>query len=50
MPDYAKEAVGVLSSAGIVNGMGDNLFAPLQYATRAQSAKIVYGVIQAVIG
>lgn len=46
VPSYAQEAVQALSAAGIVSGMGDNKFEPKAYATRAQSAKIVYGAIQ----
>ncbi len=49
IPSYAKEAVGVLLNAGIVSGMDGNRFEPLQPATRAQSAKIVYGAIKAVM-
>jgi len=43
IPSYAKDAVYALSSKGIVNGFADNTFAPLSFATRAQTAKIVYG-------
>ncbi len=49
IPSYAKEAVGVLFGAGIISGMDGNRFEPLQPATRAQSAKIVYGAIKAVM-
>ena len=42
---YAKEAVAALSSAGIINGVGDGQFAPKNNATRAQAAKIVAGLI-----
>ncbi len=40
--DYAKEAVSYMAGAGIINGIGDNLFAPAQAATRAQAAKMIY--------
>ena len=40
--DYAKEAVSFLSANGVVNGVGDKLFAPKATATRAQAAKIIY--------
>ncbi len=40
--DYAKEAVDVLSSLGIINGKGNNQFAPGDFATRAEAAKIVH--------
>ena len=43
--DYAKEAVSVLSSAGIINGMGDGTFAPKGIVTRAQAAKVIYGLM-----
>jgi len=44
IPLYAKEAVYALSANGIINGMGDGSFAPLDEATRAQTAKIIYAV------
>lgn len=40
--DYAKEAVGVLSGLGIINGKGNGKFAPKDYATRAEAAKIIH--------
>ena len=43
---YAKEAVYSLNAAGIINGMGDNNFAPHTRATRAQAAKIIYSVME----
>lgn len=43
--DFAKDAVDVLSGAGIINGKGDGLFAPTHYCTRAEAAKIVYSVL-----
>ena len=43
--DYAKDAVSVLVNAGAVNGMGDGSFAPRGNATRAQAAKIIFGVL-----
>ena len=43
--DYAKEAVAKLSGAGIINGMGDDSFAPKAEVTRAQAAKVVYGLL-----
>lgn len=50
IPSYAVEAVNALYSAKIVGGMGDNRFEPLSPATRAQSAKIIYGAINAALG
>ncbi len=44
--DYAREAVAALSQGGIVSGMGDGSFAPQGTATRAQVAKIIYGLLK----
>ena len=46
--DYAKEAVGALTAKGIINGVGDNMFAPKSTATRAQAAVLVYAIIKGV--
>ena len=43
--DYAKEAVGKMMKAGIINGFGDNTFLPNANATRAQAAKIIYALV-----
>lgn len=43
IPSYAKDAVYALNSKGIINGYRDGTFAPLTFATRAQTAKIIYG-------
>lgn len=40
--DWAKTAVGELSAAGILNGVGDNRFAPNDSVNRAMAAKAVY--------
>lgn len=42
---YAKDAVGYFVSKGIVNGVDDGIFAPLDNATRAQTAVILYRLI-----
>lgn len=42
--DYAKEAVGVLAQNRIINGVDGKNFVPLDFLTRAQAAKIIYGV------
>jgi len=42
----AKNAVYVMKETGIVNGIGDNLFAPKANATRAMAAKIIYGLVK----
>ncbi len=47
--DYAKEAVAQLAGKNIINGMGDNMFAPKGTVTRAQAAKVVYELL-ALIG
>lgn len=41
---YAKESVDLMTSAGIIDGMGENMFVPKGSATRAQAAKIIYDV------
>lgn len=38
---YAKNAVNKMKTANIVSGVGDNLFAPNSYMTRAQAAKVL---------
>ena len=43
---YASEAVGALANAGIVNGVGDNLFDPNGTATRAQAAVIINNALE----
>ena len=43
---YAKDAVYALSSAGVLNGMGDGSFAPKANLTRAQAAKIIYTALK----
>lgn len=43
--DYAKAAVGYFASNGIVNGLGDGRFGPQNFATRAQTAVIIYRII-----
>ncbi len=43
--DFASEAVTVMASAGIINGMGEGKFMPKNNATRAQAAVMIYNVI-----
>ena len=43
---YAKEAVEALAGAGIINGKGEGIFAPNDYCTRAEAAKIIYSVLK----
>lgn len=42
---YARESVERMQAAGIVNGMGDNRFAPGEVSTRAQVCTILYKLI-----
>lgn len=44
--DYAKTAVDCMYAKGIVNGVGDGIFAPRSSLTRAQAAKMLYYVFQ----
>lgn len=46
--DYAKTSVSELQKANIINGVTDTTFAPLENATRAQAAQILYNVISLV--
>ena len=43
--EYAREAVEILYTLGAVNGVSEAHFDPMGTATRAQAAKIVYGVL-----
>ena len=45
---YAKDSVYMMKKAGIINGVGEDMFAPRDNATRAMAAKIIYGVTVAV--
>ena len=40
--DYAKEAVHILHSKGIINGRDNNCFKPLETSTRAEAAQMIY--------
>ena len=40
--EYAKNAVYFMKQIGIINGIGNNLFAPRATATRAQVGKMIY--------
>jgi len=44
--DYAKEAVLALKNAGIISGKGNNTFCPNDFSTRAEAAKIIYGLLE----
>lgn len=43
--DYAKDSVSILAAKGIINGYHDNTFRPGGFATRAEAAKILYGLL-----
>lgn len=43
---YAKEAVYTLKALNVINGMGDNLYAPKGIVTRAQAAKVIAGLLK----
>lgn len=43
--EYAKQAVYVLRNDGVINGVGDDMFAPKQTATRAEAAQMIYLLI-----
>ena len=42
---YAVEAVATLENSGVINGFEDGSFSPLGTLTRAQAAKIIYGIV-----
>ncbi len=43
--DYAKDAVYALRNRAVINGKDNNRFAPSDNATRAEAAKVIYGLI-----
>lgn len=42
--EYAKKAVETLSGMGVINGKGNKMFAPKDFATRAEAAKIIHSL------
>lgn len=46
IPDYAKQSVYAMRSAGIIKGKDGNMFLPKQFATRAEAAKIIYVMLK----
>lgn len=42
---YARDAVAAMAGEGIIQGISGGAFAPNEYATRAQTAKIIYAII-----
>ena len=45
MSDFSPAAIATLASLNIINGRNDGSFGPKDFATRAESAKIVYNVL-----
>ncbi|MFD2330541.1 glycosyl hydrolase [Cohnella sp. GCM10020058] len=43
--DYAREAVGQLANAGLINGFEDGTFSPKGETTRAQAANVIYKLL-----
>lgn len=43
---YSLKAITAMQQAGIINGMEGNRFAPVNSSTRAEAAKIVYGLFK----
>ena len=43
---YARDAVNVLAELGIINGVGDNTFAPKQDSNRAMAAQMIYNCLE----
>lgn len=46
--EYAKTAVYEMRGSGLINGMGNNEFAPKGDVTKAQTAKMIYEIVKAV--
>ena len=44
--DYAADAVKELQQAGLIDGKTSNIYAPIDYATRAESAKMIATLIR----
>ena len=43
--DYARQSVYDMQKYGILSGMGENMFAPRSYVTRAQAITAIYNVL-----
>ena len=41
---WALRSVNIMKAAGLINGIGDGLFDPYGVTTRAQAAKMIYGL------
>ena len=46
--EYALDSVSELSNAAIINGKGNDMFDPYGFATRAEAAQMVYGILKAI--
>lgn len=42
IPPYAYESIIKMSGAGIMNGVGNNMFAPMEKTTRAMAARVIW--------
>ncbi|MDU5949464.1 MAG: S-layer homology domain-containing protein, partial [Paenibacillus macerans] len=45
-PQWAKAAINVARSLGLVEGRTDVSFGPEEYGTRAESAKLIYNLME----
>lgn len=43
--DYAKNSVYLMKAAKVINGVTVDMFAPLQFANRAEAAKVIFGLL-----
>lgn len=44
--EYARESVEKLFVKGLISGVGEDLYAPKGFATRAQAAQMIYNIIK----
>ncbi len=44
--DYAKASIEYIKKRGIINGVGDNKYAPKNGVTRAEAAQLIYSLIK----
>lgn len=44
--EYAREAVAYLRAAGVISGMDDGSFKPMEQSTRAQAANVIYKAVK----
>lgn len=44
--DWAKRSVEIMHNAGYISGVGDNRFEPAAMLTRAQAARMIYGLFE----